>query len=120
VELISELVDIERKARRMLREQRLDPEEVYALVERFFIAMARYASPRLYRDAEKKGLWNIEDLDNAVDRVVDMLGRSHEVLELWEMAWELRLGQGEDPQRVLETLIAVVEKSMRRVKLKLR
>ena len=119
MELAQELADIERRARRMLESDREDPEEVYALVERFFIAMASRASPRIYRDAERRGLWSVENLDNAVDKVVDMLGRSYEVLDLWEMAWELRLGQeGSSAKQVLETLINVIEKSRRRSRLR--
>jgi len=99
---------IEARAREMLRSKELDKMEVYYLVETLFTELGEAIGSKQSKEAAKRGAWNVELLDDAVDSIVDALGGSYAVLDLWESAWELRVGNG-DAAATLEKLINVID-----------
>ncbi len=106
---------IESRARKLLNSGQLDPNEAYHLVESLFIELSSALHSKYSKEAAKRGLWNIELLDNAVEEIVDAYGGNYKILELWELAWELRLGQG-NANDLLTKLLEVIDIIKRRYK----
>jgi len=104
---------IESRARELLKSGSADRMEVYYLVESLFTELSNMIRSKHSREAARRGAWNVELLDNAVEDVVDALGGSYDALDLWESAWELRTGSG-DTLKTLEKLINVIELVKRR------
>ncbi len=106
---VSESIErIECRARQLLASSNIDRDEAYRLVEWLFTELSSSIGSKFSKEASKRGTWSVELLDNAVDEIVDRCGGSYSVLELWEMAWEVRLGNG-DPRELLRKLIEVIE-----------
>ncbi len=107
------LEDIERRARELLRSSHVDPDEAFNLVEMFFEKLSTYIKSRSYINASKRGAWNVELMDNAVDEVVDAYGSSYALLDLWESAWETRVSKS-DGRDVVTKLLEAIEIVKRR------
>ncbi|RLG77969.1 MAG: hypothetical protein DRO12_00820 [Thermoprotei archaeon] len=52
--------------------------------------------------AKKRGGWNIELLDDAVERLVDIFDGSSTILNCWDRLWELYLKRELDPRSISE------------------
>ncbi len=105
----------QRIARLRSDQRRVSVEEVYSLVEETIIELAKHATPELAKRVEKRGVWTIESLDDAVDRVCDWLGGSSLILDVWDSVWEAKIGQEVDILRVLNELEKLITKAERKL-----
>ncbi len=105
----------QRVARLRSDQHRVAIEEVYSLVKEAIAELAMHVTPELAKRAEKRGVWTIESLDDAVDRICDWLGGSSLVLSVWDSVWEAKTGQEVDLQHILNELEQLIAKAERKL-----
>lgn len=113
---VQRLAELRQRIARLRSDQRrVAIEEVYSLVEETIIELAKHATPELAKRVEKRGVWTMESLDDAVDRVCDWLGGSALVLNVWDSVWEAKTGQEVDLQHILNELEHLIAKAERKL-----
>ncbi len=112
---VQRLAELRQRIVRLKSGQHVAIEEVYSLVEETIIELTRHAAPELAKRVEKRGVWTIESLDDAVDRVCDWLGGSSLVLNVWDSIWEAKTGQEANLQHILNELEQLIAKAERKL-----
>jgi len=102
-----DLRDLRKRAEELLRKPYVDSDDALDLVEEFFERLSSEAKSRSYSEAARRGSWNIELLDEAVDEVIDAYGGSFKLLDLWESAWEAKVSRSDAKEVIVKLLDAV-------------
>ena len=114
--LLKRIDYLKKRIEKLEAEERIPADEVLSIAEELFITAIERIDPKLHEHAMKRGVWTIEMLDSAVDKISDALGNSAMVLDLWDELWEALIDRKELNRETLQKLKLILHRIDRRLR----
>ncbi len=81
-----------------------------------FRELLRIVMPIIDKEYKNRDIVNIEDMDNAIDKLCDFLDSKYIVLDIWDTIWDMKIDRKNidvETLKKIEKLISLIEKKIK-------
>ncbi len=81
-----------------------------------FRELLRIVMPIIDKEYKNRDIVNIEDMDNAIDKLCDFLDSKYIVLDIWDTIWDMKIDRRNidvETLKKIEKLISLIEKKIK-------
>jgi len=101
------------KIKELINENKsIDPDTAIEIIRE----LLKTIMPIIDKEYRNRDIVNIEDMDNAIDKLCDFLGGKYIVLDVWDTIWDTKIDKKNidiETLRKIEKLISLVEKRIK-------